>query len=143
MNQEKEDFVKMLKEVGITANIVGVDKLTTLLKEIQKNHKDLTKEEYEKALGVISVVSECYGMTINDFYSNKRKNERKNALASVCFILYNYNKFNYKKISFVTRKSFEYISILMKEIEQMNPEHPFDKRFIKKLETIKLKLNND
>ena len=36
MNQEKEDFVKMLKEVGVTANIVGVDRLTTLLKEIQK-----------------------------------------------------------------------------------------------------------
>ena len=32
MSQEKEDFTKMLKEVGVTANIVGVDKLTNLLK---------------------------------------------------------------------------------------------------------------
>lgn len=142
MNQQKEDFTKMLKEVAVTANVVGVDKLTNLLKEIQKNHKDISQTEYENAMQVISVVSECYNMSIDDFYSNKRKNDRKYALASVCYILRNKEKFSLKKISFVTRKSYEYISILMKEIDDLNVTHPFDKKYLQKLEIIKSKLNN-
>lgn len=142
MNQEKEDFTKMLKEVAVTANVVGVDKLTNLLKEIQKNHKDISEAEYQNAMQVISVVSECYDMSVDDFYSNKRKNDRKYALASVCYILKKYHNFNFKKISFVTRKSYEYISILMKEIDDLSITHPFDKKYLQKLETIKSKLNN-
>lgn len=142
MNQEKEDFTKMLKEVAVTANIVGVDKLTNLLKEIQKNHKDISEAEYQNAMQVISVVSECYDMSVDDFYSNKRKNDRKYALASVCYILKKYHNFNLKKISFVTRKSYEYISILTKEIDDLSITHPFDKKYLQKLESIKSKLNN-
>lgn len=142
MNQEKEDFTKMLKEVAVTANVVGVDKLTNLLKEIQKNHKDISEAEYQNAMQVISVVSECYDMSVDDFYSNKRKNDRKYALASVCYILKKYHNFNLKKISFVTRKSYEYISILMKEIDDLSITHPFDKKYLQKLESIKSKLNN-
>ena len=143
MSQEKEEFTKMLKEVGVTANIVGVDKLTNLLKEIQKTHKDLTEEEYKNAMNIIAIVSDCYEMSISDFYSNKRKNDRRYALGSVCYILHKQKNFDYKKISFITKKSFTYISILIKEIEQMSITHPFEKKILQKLEIIKTKIDNN
>jgi chromosomal replication initiation ATPase DnaA len=141
MNQE-EDITKMLMEVGETAKIIGVSSLTKMLKEIQKTKKDLSEVEYEKAMEIISIVCDVYEMSVNDFFSNKRKNNRRYALGSVCHILYKENKFDYKKISFITKKSFTYISILIKEIQDMDITHPFEKKILQKLDIIKLKIEN-
>lgn len=143
MNQEKEKFTKMLTEVGNTAEIIGVDKLTELLKNIQKSQKEITQEEYDKAMTIIKVVCENYSMSIEDFYYNKRKNNRKYAIATVCFILNKIEKFDYDKISFITNKPFALISILIKEISEMSITHPFDKKILNKLEEIKSQLNNN
>jgi chromosomal replication initiation ATPase DnaA len=86
MNQEKDNISKMLMEVGATAEIVGVSKLTEILKHIQKSQKELTIEEYDKAMFIINIVCETYSMTLEDFYSNKRKNNRRYALGSVFYI---------------------------------------------------------
>jgi chromosomal replication initiation ATPase DnaA len=142
MNQE-EDITKMLIEVGETAKIVGVSSLTKMLKEIQKTKKDLSQQEYEKAMDIISVVCDVYEMTVSDFFSNKRKNNRRFALGSVCYILNKENNFDYQKISFITKKSFTYISILINEIKEMDIMHPFEKKILQKLEIIKLKLQNN
>lgn len=142
MSQE-EDITKMLMEVGQTAKIIGVSSLTKILKEIQKTKKDLSQEEYEKAMEIISVVCDIYEMSVPDFFSNKRKNNRRYALGSVCYILNKANKFDYQKISFITKKSFTYISILIKEIQHMDITHPFDKKILQKLDIIKLKLENN
>lgn len=141
MNQEKEKFTKMLTEVGNTAEIIGVDKLTELLKDIQKSQKEITQEEYDKAMAIIKVVCENYSISIEEFYNNKRKNNRRYAIASVCYILNKTEKFDYQKISFMTKKSFAYISILIKEISEMSITHPFDKKILNKLEEIKSQLN--
>ena len=141
MNQEKEKFTKMLTEVGNTAEIIGVDKLTELLKDIQKSQKEITQEEYDKAMAIIKVVCENYSISIEEFYNNKRKNNRRYAIASVCYILNKIEKFDYQKISFMTKKSFTYISILIKEISEMSITHPFDKKILTKLEEIKSQLN--
>jgi len=141
MNQE-EDITKMLIEVGETAKVVGVSSLTKMLKEIQKTKKDLSQQEYEKAMEIISVVCDVYQMSVADFFSNKRKNDRRFALGIVCYILNKEHKFDYKKISFITKKSFTYISILINEIQQMEITHPFDKKTLQKLDIIKIKLQN-
>lgn len=142
MSQEKSDISKMLMEVGVTAEIVGVTKLTEILKDIQKSQKDLTIEEYDKAMSIINVVCETYSMSLEDFYSNKRKNNRRYALGSVFYILYKKENFDYEKISFITKKPFPLISILIKEIKEMRKTHPFDKQILSKLDTILLKLEN-
>lgn len=141
MNQEKEKFTKMLTEVGNTAEIIGVDKLTELLKNIQKSKKEITQEEYDKAMVVIKVVCDNYSISIEDFFHNKRKNNRRYAIASACYILNKIEKFDYEKISFITNKSFPFISILIKEISEMSIKHPFDKKILTKLEEIKSQLN--
>lgn len=143
MSQEKSDILKMLMEVGATAEIVGVTKLTEILKDIQKTQKDLTIEEYEKAMSIINVVCETYSMSLEDFYSNKRKNNRRYALGSVFYILYKKENFDYEKISFITKKPFPLISILIKEIKEMSKTHPFEKQILSKLDTILLKLENN
>jgi chromosomal replication initiation ATPase DnaA len=143
MSQENLDISNMLKEVGTTAEIVGVTKLTEILKDIQKNQKELTQEEYEKALGIIKQVCETYSMSMDEFYSNKRKNNRRYALGTVFYILYEKNKMDFEKISLITKKPFSLISILIKEIKEMNKNHPFDKDILYKLETILLKLENN
>lgn len=143
MSQEKSDILKMLMEVGTTAEIVGVTKLTEILKDIQKTQKDLTIEEYEKAMSIINVVCETYSMSLEDFYSNKRKNNRRYALGSVFYILYKKENFDYEKISFITKKPFPLISILIKEIKEMSKTHPFEKQILSKLDTILLKLENN
>lgn len=143
MNQEKDDISKMLMEVGATAEIVGVSKLTEILKHIQKSQKDLTIEEYDKAMLIINIVCETYSMTLEDFYSNKRKNNRRYALGSVFYILYKKESFDYEKISFITKKPFPLISILIKEIKEMSRTHPFEKQILLKLDNILLKLENN
>lgn len=143
MNQEKDDISKMLMEVGATAEIVGVSKLTEILKHIQKSQKDLTIEEYDKAMLIINIVCETYSMTLEDFYSNKRKNNRRYALGSVFYILYKKESFDYEKISFITKKPFPLISILIKEIKEMSRTHPFEKQILSKLDDILLKLENN
>ena len=143
MSQEKDDISKMLMEVGATAEIVGIAKLTEILKDIQKTQKDLTIEEYEKAMSIIGVVCETYAMSLEDFYSNKRKNNRRYALGSVFYILYKKQSFDYEKISFITKKPFPLISILIKEIKEMSRTHPFEKQILSKLDDILLKLENN
>jgi hypothetical protein len=143
MNQEKDDISKMLMEVGATAEIVGVSKLTEILKHIQKSQKDLTIEEYDKAMLIINIVCETYSMTLEDFYSNKRKNNRRYALGSVFYILYKKESFDYEKISFITKKPFPLISILIKEIKEMSRTHPFEKQILSKLDNILLKLEKN
>ena len=142
MSQEKSDILKMLMEVGTTAEIVGVSKLTEILKDIQKTQKDLTIEEYERAMRIINLTCETYSMSLEDFYSNKRKNNRRYALGSDFYILYKKEGFDYEKISFITKKPFPLISILIKEIKEMSKTHPFEKQILSKLDTILLKLEN-
>jgi chromosomal replication initiation ATPase DnaA len=143
MSQEKDDISKMLMEVGATAEIVGVSKLTEILKHIQKSQKELTIEEYDKAMFIINIVCETYSMSLQDFYSNKRKNNRRYALGSVFYILYKKYDFDYDKISFITKKPFPLISILIKEIKEMSRTHPFEKQILSKLDNILLKLENN
>jgi chromosomal replication initiation ATPase DnaA len=143
MSQENLDISNMLKELGTTANIVGVAKLTEMLKDIQKTQKELSQEEYEKAIDIVNIVCEAYSMSINDFYSNKRKNNRRYALGIVVYILNKHKNYDYNKIGFITKKSFTVISTLIKEIEQMSWSHPFENKVLSKLEEITLKLENN
>ena len=143
MSQENLDISNMLKEVGATASIVGVAKLTEILKDIRNTHKEITQEEYEKAIGIINLVCQEYSMNLDDFYSTKRKNNRRYALGSVFYILYEKNKLDFEKISLITRKPYSLISILIKEIKEMNDTHPFDKQILLKLNEVLNKLENN
>lgn len=142
MNQEN-DFTKMLKEVGITAEIVGVSNLTSLLKYIQKNHKEINEEDYKNAMNVIEVVCKNYNITIEDFYSNKRKNDRRYALGTVCYILNKKMNFKIISICYIVKKAHVFVYGLVKQIEELDEKHPSDRVFVKKLNNIisELKLN--
>jgi chromosomal replication initiation ATPase DnaA len=133
MKQETNELSEMLVQVGVTAKAVGVQKLTEMLKDIQQKSKEITDEDYENSKYVVSVVCNQFDITVSDFYSNKRKNNRRHALGCVCFILDKYYGFDYKKIEFVIKKSFSYVSILISEIKDMNPNHPYDKKTLEKL----------
>ena len=134
--QEPEDISKMLNEVGATAKIVGVNKLTEILKHIQKTHQDISEKDYENAKNVIVKTCKHYDMTFEDFYSKKRKNERRYALATVCYILNKEYKFNLDKISFVVKKSVFFVSILINEVMDMNRKHPVDIKVLTRLDKI-------
>lgn len=140
MIQDK-NISKMLVELGATAEIVGVERLTQILKEIRKNEKNLTIDEYQKAMQIIEIVCTSYDITIDDFYSNKRKNNRRYALASVFFVLKKIFNYDYEKISIITKKPFSIISILIKEISEMDKKHPFENQILTKLDEIVEKIN--
>jgi len=140
MIQDK-NISKMLVELGATAEIVGVERLTQILKEIRKNEKNLTVDEYQKAMQIIEIVCTSYDITIDDFYSNKRKNNRRYALSSVFFVLNKKLNYDYEKISIITKKPFSIISILIKEISEMDKKHPFDNQILTKLDEIVEKTN--
>jgi chromosomal replication initiation ATPase DnaA len=140
MNQETEDISKMLNEVGVTAKIVGISQLTEILKYIQKTHQDISEKDYENAKNVIVITCKHYDMTFEDFYSKKRKNERRYALATVCYILNKDYNFNLDKISFIVKKSIFFVSILINEIGDMNKKHPVDLKILNKLEKILLEI---
>jgi chromosomal replication initiation ATPase DnaA len=140
MIQDK-NISKMLVELGATAEIVGVERLTQILKEIRKNEKNLTVDEYQTAMQIIEIVCTTYDITIDDFYSNKRKNNRRYALSSVFFVLNKKLNYDYEKISIITKKPFSIISILIKEISEMDKKHPFDNQILTKLDEIVEKTN--
>lgn len=133
MSQETNDISNMLVQVGVTAKVVGVQKLTEMLKDIQQKSKEITEEDYVNANFVVEIVCNNFQITKEDFYSNKRKNNRRFALGCVCYILNSNYEFDYKKIEFIIKKSFSYVSILISEIKDMSSSHPYDKKILEKL----------
>jgi chromosomal replication initiation ATPase DnaA len=142
MSQENNEISNMLMQVGVTAKVVGVQKLTELLKDIQKNSKEITEDDYIKAKYVVEIVCKHFDITIDYFYSNKRSNNRRHALGSVCYILDKYYGFETKKIEFIIKKSFSYVSILISEIKSMSKSHPYEKKILEKLNLSIQEINN-
>lgn len=134
MSQETQQFTELLKQVGTTAKLLGVDKLTEILKDVQKNHKDITMEQYNISHQVIQNVCKVYEITEADFFDNKRKNMRKYALATVCYILNKNYNFDYYTISFIVKKSKSLVSVLITEISQLDNTHFQDRIIVKKLQ---------
>lgn len=142
MNQESKELSEMLTQVGITARIVGVSKLTELLKTLQKTQKDITEEELSKSKQIIEIVCKNFGVTFEDFFKNKKTRERKQALSVICYILNKIIKLEYQKISFIVKKSTAVVSVSVNEISNLNPYYKFNKTLKEKLDLTLLEVNN-
>jgi chromosomal replication initiation ATPase DnaA len=142
MSQETQQFTELLKQVGTTAKVVGVEKLTEILKEVKKNYKDISPEQYQISQNVIKIVCEVYEISYDDFFDNKRKNMRKYALSIVCYVLNEIYKMDYEIISFIVKKSKGLISVLISDIKQLNKNHFQDKQTLVKLDKVLTLINN-
>jgi len=142
MSQETQQFTELLKQVGTTAKAVGVEKLTEILKEVKKNYKDISPEQYQISQSVIKTVCEVYEISHDDFFDNKRKNMRKYALSIVCYVLNEIYKMDYDTISFIVKKSKGLISVLISDMKQLNKNHFQDRQTLVKLEKVLTLINN-
>ena len=142
MSQETQQFTELLKQVGTTAKVIGVEKLTEILKEVKKNYKDISPEQYKISQNVIKIVCEVYEISYDDFFDNKRKNMRKYALSIVCYVLNEIYKMDYEIISFIVKKSKGLISVLISDIKQLNKNHFQDKQTLVKLDKVLTLINN-
>lgn len=140
MSQETVKMQTLLNEVGKTAVILGVDKLTQHLVNIQKAEINLDEKKVDLATQIIEGTCQVFEITKRHFFSDARKMHRRIANGTVAYILVKYFGFESVDVSFILKKSETMISVVRKEIANLDPSHPYDKKILSKIEEVEKKI---
>lgn len=144
MSGETDKIISnVFQEVNKTIAIVGFQKVIQILKNSRRTHLDITEEQIKKSNEIITIVCDEYGIDYLDFFSNKRKNDRRKAIGTCAYFIENKLGIDNCNISYLLKKSEGSISTFKKEIIQLNENHPSDLKFIEKINNIKIKLKNN
>lgn len=140
MSQDNLKMQTLLNEVGKTAVILGVDKLTQHLVNIQKAEVNLDEQKVNLATRIIEETCLVFEITKRQFFSDARKMHRRIANGAVAYILIKYFGFESVDVSFILKKSETMISVVRKEIANLDPTHPYDKKILQKLQEVEVKI---
>jgi hypothetical protein len=142
MNQEATNNISnVLKELDKTINVIGTERLIEILVYSRKNNIQITTDQILQAENIINVVCEEFEMTLSEFFSAKRKNNRRSAIGVCAMFLQNRVNLDNSNISFILKKPENLTSIYKNEIVSLNSAHPVDRKTLEKITNIKTKLN--
>jgi hypothetical protein len=144
MNQEKtnNNISNVFLEVSKTIEHLGVDETIGLLKTSRQKFSTLTKEEMESSKMIVKIVCDCFNITISDFYSATRKNNRRYAIGITAMILTDNLGIDISDVSFLLKKPINLVSLYRKEAKELNPNHKSDIKIIEKINNINSVLTN-
>lgn len=145
MNIETHDpnnISVVLKEVGKTIKTIGVDRLMEILAYTRQNPIVFTEDQLLYAKKIMETVCEEFKITVDELYSLQRKNNRRNAIGICAYFFEKYAKIDNANSAYILKKPDTSISIYKKEMNSLNPKHPFDKGIIEKIAKIELKLKS-
>jgi hypothetical protein len=143
MNQEKtnNNISNIFLEVNKTIEHLGLDETIGLLKTSRQKFSILTKEEKEYSNTIVEVVCDCFNISISEFYSTARKNNRRYAIGIVAMILTDIKGIDISDVSFLLKKPINLVSMYRKEIKELNPNHKSDIKIIEKINQTLTKIN--
>ena len=136
MNQEAtNNITSVLTELNKTINVIGTERLIEILVYSRKNNILITTDQILQAENIINIVCEEFEMTLDEFYSAKRKNNRRSAIGVCAMFLQNKVKLDN------SNKPQNLTSIYKNEIVSLNALHPVDRKILEKITNINNKLN--
>jgi hypothetical protein len=144
MNQEKTnitDTSRILQQVGKTLNVIGTEKLLEILIYSRKNNNQITEEQIKFSEQIIQITCDEFGISLLEFYSYKRKNNRRNAIGVCALFLQDNLGLDNSNISYILKKPQNLTCIYKNEIVSLNPSHKMDIIILDKIKNIKNKLN--
>jgi|688.fasta_scaffold145106_6 hypothetical protein len=144
MNQETTkttDASRILQQVDKTLNVIGTEKLLEILIYSRKNNIQITQDQISYSEQIIQITCEEFGITLLEFYSSKRKNNRRNAIGVCALFLQDEVGLDNSNISYILKKPENLTSIYKNEIVSLNPSHKVDIVTLEKIKKIKEKLN--
>lgn len=144
MNQETTNNVtNVFKELNKTIEAIGTDRLIEILKYSRKSNSSITNEQIEKAELIIKLVCEEFEMTLQDFFSARRKNNRRYAIGICSLFFQNYIGIDNSDIAYILKKPQSTTSTYKNDILVLKENHPVDLSILQKIENIKNKLNKN
>jgi hypothetical protein len=144
MNQETTkttDASRILQQVDKTLNVIGTEKLLEILIYSRKNNIQITQDQISHSEQIIQITCDEFGISLLEFYSSKRKNNRRNAIGVCALFLQDEVGLDNANISYVLKKPAGITSIYKNEIVSLNPSHKVDIVTLEKIKNIKAKLN--
>ena len=144
MNQETTnitDASRILQQVDKTLNVIGTEKLLEILIYSRKNNIQITEDQVKYSEQIVQATCDEFGISLLEFYSSKRKNNRRNAIGVCALFLQDEVGLDNSNISYILKKPENLTSIYKNEIVSLNPSHKVDVKTLEKIKNIKNKLN--
>jgi chromosomal replication initiation ATPase DnaA len=135
------DASRILQQVDKTLNVIGTEKLLEILIYSRKNNIQITEEQIKYSEQIIQIICDEFGISLLEFYSSKRKNNRRNAIGVCALFLQDEVGLDNSNISYILKKPENLTSIYKNEIVSLNPSHKVDVVTLEKIKNIKNKLN--
>ena len=132
----------VLIEMGRTIEKIGIDDTIDLLKYSRQKISEISGEDLENTNKVVNVVCKIFDISIKEFNSSLRKNNRRYAIGIATQILTDIYGLDISDLSFLFKKPDGLLSIYRKEIRELNPKHKVDIKLIEKKELILEHLKN-
>ena len=144
MNQEKSNnnISNVFLEMSKTIDHLGLDGTIGLLKTSRQKFLTITEEEKESTNMIIKIVCDCFNISVSDFYSTTRKNNRRYAIGITAMILTDKIGIDMPDVSFLLKKPINLISLYRKEAKELNPNHKSDMKILEKVNDINSILTN-
>jgi hypothetical protein len=135
MNQEttNNNISNVFLEISKTIEHLGIDETIGLLKTSRQKFSQLTEEQKASSKMIIKIVCDCFNISISDFYSATRKNNRRYAIGITAMILTDDLSIDISDVSFLLKKPINLVSLYRKEAKELNSNH---KSYIKIIEKI-------
>ena len=141
-NQEQKTTTTLFSELNKTIQVVGLEKLVDILKHIRKKSVEITQEQVDQSEVIITTVCEEFAISLDEFYSHKRLNDRRYAVGVCALLLQNKVGLDNSDISFLLRKPADIVSIYKNSINLLHDARPDDLKILKRIANINSKLKD-
>jgi hypothetical protein len=145
MSQEKtnnNNISNVFLEMSKTIEHLGVDETIGLLKTSRQKYSTLTENQKQASQIIIKIVCDNFNISISDFYSATRKNNRRYAIGITAMILTDEQGIDISDVSFLLKKPMNLVSLYRKEVKELNPQHKSDIKILEKITNINEVLTN-
>lgn len=141
-NQEQKTTTTLFSELNKTIQVLGVEKLVDILKHIRKKSVEITQDQVDQSEVIIMTVCEEFAISVDEFYSHKRLNDRRYAVGVCALLLQNKVGLDNSDISFLLRKPADIVSIYKNSINLLRDVRPDDLKILKRIANINSKLKD-
>lgn len=141
-NQEQKTTTTLFSELNKTIQVLGVEKLVDILKHIRKKSVEITQDQVDQSEVIILTVCEEFAISLDEFYSHKRLNDRRYAVGVCALLLQNKVGLDNSDISFLLRKPADIVSIYKNSINLLRDVRPDDLKILKRIANINSKLKD-
>lgn len=140
MEQETNNVSKVLKELDLTIQVIGTEKLLEILKYSRLSTTSINQEQINRSLEILQVVCDEFNISLSEFFNNNRKTVRRITIGVSAFLIQKEINLNNSDISYILKKSDEAVSLYKQEVIRLNSNHPQDRQILEKINIILNKL---